>query len=43
MKSYNEGLIIVGECHGRWIKDAWQIIKKNLIEQEMACLYYEPE
>ncbi len=43
MKGFYEGVFTVGKYKGKLIKDYKNNIKQEMIENNEACLYYEPE
>lgn len=43
LKGYNFGVMTVGEHKGKKVSEAKPIIKQELMDAGLACLYFEPE
>jgi leucyl-tRNA synthetase len=43
LKGFYEGKMLVGCAQGESVEKAKPIVKKQLLEQGLACPYYEPE
>lgn len=42
-KGFYGGTLIVGKYKGKSVIDAKPLVKADMIEESLACLYYEPE
>ncbi|XP_065176083.1 leucine--tRNA ligase, cytoplasmic-like [Sycon ciliatum] len=42
-KGFYEGVMVTGECKGMKVQDAKEILKKSLVKENQALVYYEPE
>ena len=42
-EGFYKGILIVGEFAGKQVQDAKPLIRKSLIDQNLACPYWEPE
>mgnify|MGYP006091330045 CR=1 FL=1 len=40
---FYEGKMIVGLCAGKSVEEAKPIVKQHLLDEKLACPYYEPE
>ena len=43
LKGFNEGVMLVGLGEGMRVQDAKPLIKKYMVDNGLACPYYEPE
>jgi len=43
LKSFNDGIMLVGSQKGKYVKEAKEAMKKELIQSKEAIKYYEPE
>lgn len=43
LKGFTDGVMIVGEFKGQAVRDVKPVIKKQLIDQGLATVYFEPE
>ena len=43
LKGYYEGVMLVGSCKGKKVFESKNIVKKEMIENGEAEIYYEPE
>ncbi len=43
LKGFNEGLIIIGKFKGTRVKDAKNLVRKEMMDLGLAEIYYEPE
>lgn len=42
-KGFNDGIMLVGKFEGMKVKDAKPLVKKLMIDNNQAAIYYEPE
>lgn len=43
MEGFYKGIMMVGNCSGKKVEEAKPIVKAQLIAENMAVTYYEPE
>ena len=43
LRGFNEGIIIIGKFKGTRVKDAKTLVRKEMMDQGLADIYYEPE
>lgn len=43
LKGFNEGILLIGKFKGTRVKDAKNLVRKEMSDQNLAEIYYEPE